>query len=143
MTVRLQYVTAFQQHNNLPKPKQSFGNRYFRRTSINLHPRHGSINTSILNPVTLHTINNNSKRQSSLSKLYLSPASSITSTAAATTAAVLPSAAFLKVTKIMSLLPHQSTFYVLSSILILSSFGIILEKRTAFGKALSVRIYKW
>ncbi len=33
---------------------------------------------------------------------------------------------------------HSNDFYVLSAILFLSTFGIVMERRTTFGKALSV-----
>lgn len=46
-----------------------------------------------------------------------------------------------KLAHFASLIPKHDQFYVLSSILVLSAFGIILEKKTTVGKALSVRSF--
>ena len=123
------YASAFC-HFNLPITEPNSLQSFFHRTSNNFikFPHHHYL-------MTHHSTT--TKSYFPLSKLHLSPSVNSAAFTVTKSAAVLPSSA-LKVTKLTSLLPHQDTFYVLSSIFALSSFGIILEKRTTIGKALSV-----
>jgi len=63
-------------------------------------------------------------------------AAAVSTSAKATAAATVGTTLKQSFSSILSSF-HGDTFYVLSSMLLLSSFGIILEKRTTIGKALS------
>lgn len=52
--------------------------------------------------------------------------------------AFAPTSIASPISTMMSLIPKSNPFYVLSSIFVLSTFGIVLEKKTTLGKALSV-----
>ena len=77
-----------------------------------------------------------------------SPASAATAATVATAASASSSGVFgtllssillkMKSLSILSLIPKDNQFYVLSSVLVLSTFGIVLEKKSTIGKALSV-----
>ena len=130
--VSFEPTTAFH-HNLQVRSHKLLGIRNLQRSNV--------INK---NPLTKRNHPFDTHKQT---KLHLSP------TITSSLATILPStttvirggalasitASSLKLSRVMPLL-HENTFYVLSSILVLSSFGIILEKRTTIGKALSVSI---
>ncbi len=122
------FATAFQHHS-------------MTRRRINLRINNGSSQIP-RNPHNLPYNPNVKSNDKQFSKLYMVPPSTVTSAVAAIIPS--PSTTSTVLATLMSYLQmsHQNTFFVLSSVLALSSFGLILEKRTTIGKALSVRIFK-